>query len=107
MYTRPENRYQRNKAIHIPENYGGSAFSERALPKSCDPPSIDEPDAEPTLIEIPDDKKEGKGGKLRIFDGLGGEELLILGIILLLSQSDEGSDLLPILVMLLFFKGEK
>lgn len=107
MYTRPENRYQRNKAIHLPENYGGNAFSERALPKSDDISPIDEPDAEPTLIEIPDDKKDSKGGKLRIFDGIGGEELLILGIILLLSQSDEGSDLLPILVMLLFFKGEK
>ena len=46
-------------------------------------------------------KPKRKGG---LFDGISTEDLLLLGVILLLSQEDEGNDVLPILLLLLFFR---
>lgn len=90
MYVRPEAR----RNISIPDNYGGSAFDTRETPE------INEPEAEERISEG-DEKKSG------LPFGIGSEELLLLGIILILSQSDEGGDILPFLLMLLFFKGGK
>ena len=103
LYVRPEGR----KSITIPDNYGGNAFSERARISPPEPVAIepisDEPEAQPETVEVA--KAEEK--KRALFSGIGSEELLLLGMILILSQSDEGSDILPFLLILLFFKGGK
>lgn len=103
MYVRPESR----KSITIPDNYGGSAFGGRA---QISPPDAEEPKtateevgAPPESIEV--SKIEEK--KSSLFSGIGSEELLLLGMIFILSQSDEGGDILPFLLILLFFKGGK
>ena len=103
MYVRPEAR----KSINIPDNYGGSAFGGRAQIPPPEPERVDalsnEPDLQPETVEAV--KTEEKKGSL--FSGIGSEELLLLGMILILSQSDEGGDILPFLLILLFFKGGK
>ena len=50
--------------------------------------------------KTPENSKKRNG----LFAGLSGEDLLLLGIILLLSQEDAGDEILPILLMLLFFR---
>lgn len=90
MYVRPEGR----KSILIPDNYGGSAFNSRE--------EMDIPVEQP---EPPERECEEKSPSLPF--GIGSEELLLLGLLLLLSQSDEGGDLIPFLLILLFFKGGK
>ena len=66
-------------------------------------PPTEEVEAPPEAVEV--SRVEEKKGSL--FSGIGSEELLLLGMILILSQSDEGSDILPFLLILLFFKGGK
>ena len=99
MYTRPQNSRQSSKGIAIPENYSGSAFVNQAYardePEDCiEPESVIEADTSPSK-------------RPSLLEGIGGEEILILGLIFLLAQSDEGNDLLPILIILLFLKGDK
>lgn len=90
MYVRPEGR----KSILIPDNYGGSAFNSRE--------KIELPSEQPERLE-----HEGEDKSPSLPFGIGSEELLLLGLLLLLSQSDEGGDLVPFLLILLFFKGGK
>jgi hypothetical protein len=87
----------------IPNDTDASNQEYENTPQSDPPPR---PEHAPSLLSALLPKGPQKAG-FPFTHGIGGEELLILGIILLLSQSDEGSDLLPILVILLFFKGEK
>ena len=95
MYIKPETR----KRITIPDNYGGNAF--------IDPPRI-EPSVE---IEQPDTTAEAEREERRerdpLLPAIGTEELLLLGVLLILSQSNEGGDILPFLLILLFLKSEK
>ena len=96
MYVRPEGR----RNISIPDNYGGNAFG---VPdrSSIPEPSPTEEASEPTAAECEEEKKSS------LPFGIGSEELLLLGIILILSQSEDGGDILPFLLILLFFKGGK
>lgn len=130
-------RYHNSKAIQIPENYSGCAFSEQKPPTVSAKPAPREhftPPAElrrvevakPTLPELseavtepkrnepkPPPQKEspvlpvtnlfgGLGKALPISNGLGFEELLLLGLILLLSQTEQSSDIVLWLALLLF-----
>ena len=95
LYFKPDTR----KRITIPDNYGGSAFSERERIEELSPPEPDEPASL-------DCKLEEKVEPSLLF-GIGTEELLLLGILLVLSQSDEGGDILPFLLILLFLKSGK
>lgn len=94
MYVRPEGR----KSIRIPDNYGGNAFG------SSERSEIPEHDADEGAVEVGAECEERKGA---LPFGIGSEELLLLAMILILSQSEEGGDILPFLLILLFFKGGK
>lgn len=119
-------RYQpnsREEPFRLPENYGGCAFSEPRRPTPPEPPdggrleiatptpaAPSPPEAPPHAPDAP--KKDAAlqptsllsplGHAFPFSHGLGFEELLILGLILLLARTDEPGDTLLWLVLLLF-----
>ncbi len=103
MYARqpPDPRFPRN--FHIPHNYSGNAFS----PKS-EPPPPPEPEplaAEETESPLPETAPTGTVSTSPLASlfhrSLGAEELLLLGVLFLVSQNDEKDDLLFLLILLL------
>ncbi len=120
-------RYNRfTSEISVPENYSGSAFRDIGEevaqeseidennviedPKSSQAENIEESKECSKVIENIEHKKgffsSGLGfdfGKL-FRGGFGFEELLIIGLILLLGQSDESNDIILFLVLLLFIQ---
>lgn len=102
---------QQNTRIRVPSNYGGSAFSEikeeqqnekepeviaSTLP---DPPPKEEPAvAEASL------KMQNKGIGSILGGKIGGEELLLLALIWLLADTDNGNEVVWLLLLLLFVK---
>ena len=119
-------RYQpsaRTEPFRLPENYGGCAFSEQRRPTPPEPPDGGRleiatptpavpppPEAPLRAPEVP--RKDAApltpallaplGHAFPFSHGLGFEELLILGLILLLARTDEPGDTLLWLVLLLF-----
>ena len=108
MYKRA---YGQRRPPLIPPNYSGNAFRQEEL--AVDASELDandvshvEEDVTPSPTEVDAVKKETRGASpftdlLR--GGLGNEELLILALIFLTSQSG-ADDLLPFLIILLFSK---
>lgn len=97
MYVKPETR----KRITIPDNYGGNAFNQ--IERVEVPETVPEvTQAEGNEVSAFVESKDEKHGALPF--GIGSEELLLLGILLILTQSDEGGDILPFLLILLFLK---
>ena len=121
MYSRSQHRPPR--PIQVPEHYSGCAFSDR-------PPHEDAPVREKKLTppsevnpSLPDwdhaqssQKNSSAPAALQPFQGLlghigsafpfshglGFDELLLLGLILLLARNDGDSDIIPFLALLLF-----
>ena len=127
MYARqpPQGRFPR--PIQLPNNYSGNAFSTEPIDSTEPLQEPDEPKAgeEPKEIrnQAESDKKEEPSlstGKLfpspgfrldlgRLFRsdrgaGLGMEDLLLIGLILLISQGETKDDLLLLLLLLLFIQ---
>lgn len=109
MYSRYPDR--------LPEHYSGCAFrqgredrppisvpfSETPPPPPPPPPSLCPPPPPPKPQEKP--SCDLFGGVLPALPGgLESDELLLIGLILLLARSGEGSDVLPWLALLLFCK---
>lgn len=105
MYSRYPDR--------LPEHYSGCAFRQGREdrppisvpfseappppPSPCPPPSPPKPQEKPSCDLF--------GGVLPALPGgLESDELLLIGLILLLARSGEGSDVLPWLALLLFCK---
>lgn len=126
MYARqgPQGRFPRG--MHIPQNYSGNAFRSNEKEEN-DTKSINENEEniEEAKEDItPKDDSEPKGesipaGQLirspgfkldlgRFFHsergGIGFEELLIIGLIFLISQGESSDDLIFLLLLLLFIK---
>jgi len=101
MYTRQGNR---SKNISIPQNYSGNAFrdhhSSELLPDHTDAPQDSE--ESDTSIQQTDGVLKANEQKNFLPISIGNEELIIIGIILLIFQSNKSSDALPILLALLF-----
>ena len=105
MYVRPDGHRGAQRDLSVPKNYSGNAFSEsRAF---HDPEENEEeenltstsPIAEEVMTEAPSEGKKG------LFAGIGdNDDLLLLGLILLLSRDGLGDDIIPLLLMLLLFK---
>ncbi|MBO7303286.1 MAG: hypothetical protein J6U68_03775 [Clostridia bacterium] len=102
--------YRYPQEIHVPSNYGGSAFSseeETHEPKE----SAIEATAEELEVE---EEKPRKDAPASLFKSLsppsllggkiGTEELLILAVILIISDSEGSGDIIWILLLLLFVK---
>ena len=122
MYTRPFHQ-NGSRAMQIPKNYSGNAFSspreqsqsppltdtvadaEESLSTSS-PASPSAANAEANPAAIPSAKLLPSlplhPGKL--LSSIGSEELLLLGLILLLAGNDSSSDLLLLLIFLLFIQ---
>lgn len=117
MYARQPSDSRNGHGIRIPGNYSGNAFRSYQAPsqdtdKEDESPPIQESDipqneenqaetvsAEPTTAHpVGNGRLFGKGG------GIGFEELLILGLVLLVSQNDSRDDLAFLLLMLLFIQ---
>lgn len=99
MYSRYPDR--------LPEHYSGCAFRQGRE----DRPPISVPFSEAPPPPPPPPKPQEKpscdlfGGVLPALPGgLESDELLLIGLILLLARSGEGSDVLPWLALLLFCK---
>ena len=93
MYIRSDGR----RRVSVPQNYSGSLFSDNPPLESEAEEIISEEQTEES-IPVSNHKKELFGGFLE------SEELIILGLILLLSQDGFGDDIIPILLIILFFK---
>ena len=112
--------------IRIPDHYSGCAFSEdrkkpeedtpqprseggrdpSSSPQSTQPPSqADHRPNPPAELPAPPSEKPFLSGGLPMLGGaLGFEELLLMGLILLLSRSEQENDLILWLALLLFCK---
>lgn len=106
MYSRYPDR--------LPEHYSGCAFRQGredrppiSVPFSEAPPPPPPPPPPPVPLPKPKEKPSCDlfGGALPVLPGgLEGDELLLVGLILLLARSGEGADILPWLALLLFCK---
>ena len=112
MYVRPQAGAS-SGPLRVPGNYSGNAFrapfaSEESEPPktedenitqekqiSAPPPEDTEALLKPNLEPAPAVSQKG---------GIGSEELLLLALVLLLSESDIGDDLVLFLILLLFIK---
>ena len=97
MYVRADGRRNLPKDIEIPKNYSGNAFSEseeESLDEEVEEAEVVSTEAEP-VMKIQKDFLSGF---------MENEELLLLGLILLLSLDGVGDDIIPILLIILFFK---
>ena len=95
MYVRPNG----GQRVSLPQNYSGSLFSE-VTSNDTKVEEVTEPSAPPESehIAVSAPKKD-------LFSSfLQNEELMILGLILLLSQDGFGDDVIPILLLILLFK---
>ncbi|MBP3369126.1 MAG: hypothetical protein J6L85_00100 [Clostridia bacterium] len=126
MYVRPPS-YRFPPSVRIPENYGGNAFREppqaaaveddqQTVTDSTPQPAAEsiQTDTQPEDSARNEDVKEAsllspRPFKLRLGSlfgkdrGIGTEELLIIALILLLADSDEGFDDIILMLALLFF----
>ena len=121
MYARQNSDSRPQKNINIPLNYSGNAFF-RSHDTEAAPPPPSEP-TEEINAEVSCESSEVKTSELPVFcekegkdsgglfgllgggsRGIGFEELLILGLIFLISQNDSRDDLSLLLLLLLFVK---
>ena len=96
MYTR--SYHSDGRPLRIPPHYGGSAFGQ--APSEPPPP----PKA-PPLEGIFQPLHSLFGGTFSAPGTPGVDELLLLGLIFLLSGSERGKEIIPILALLLFCGG--
>ena len=110
MYSRQS--APRQQPWQIPKNYGGSTFS-RTVSEQYGQEEHESGSAEQeTERPVSADRDRSESNKSTPFSpsrkgGIGFEELLILGLVLLVSQSDEGkgnNDLAFLLLLLLFIQ---
>lgn len=97
MYTRSYNSAEH--PFRIPPHYGGSIFGQ---PAPCE---VVSPAKEPPLDGILQPLQALFGGTIAAPGTPGFDELLLLGLIFLLSGSERGKELIPILALLLFCGG--
>ena len=124
MYSKAN--FRTNEEIIIPENYKGNAFFGRPLETPDEENSLVEAIAEENTeqnavalntIDEPKPHQDKKTNSLLapfippkvsnpsgFLNNVGLEELLILGVLILLSQSDADDDILLLLFLLLFYK---
>ncbi len=119
MYSRFSGK---NESVKLPEHYSGCAFTPQqpappprpahfGVGKPTPPPPPEEPPEEPAKDELPREEAPTTAPVMRLGNlglsfpfshGIGFEELLILGLILLLSQNGGERDVVLVLALLLF-----
>ena len=120
MYSRQTTDGRHSRSLSIPANYSGSAFrgneaddtNIETVPNIYDDvPTAENGESAPVSAPVTartDRREHESAGIFRLFGGssggIGFEELLILGLIFLISQNDSGDDLAFLLLLLLFIK---
>ncbi len=115
MYARqPPHGFAR--PMRVPQNYSGNAFSQKEEPPPEPIPVEEDPTSEKESESVPTEESTPVGslshpfssllGPGKLFGrshsgGIGSEELLLLGLIFLISQNHSGDDLLLLLILLL------
>ncbi len=116
MYVRPQN-YRYPEGVRLPKNYSGNTFRE-PLPEEespLDPPEESHDGQEEAVSKSADTagsedtaalltQKSSPLSSLFGGKGIGSEELLIFALIILLSDSEMGNDLILFLILLFFIK---
>lgn len=103
MYVRPESR--RRREISIPENYSGNAFNEIIEEPVPEVLTNQEEQQEPESTPAAQDTEEcvqAHAPKSFLPFNIGSEELIVLGIILLLFRDGDSDDIIPLLLAILF-----
>lgn len=112
MYVRPQG-FRYPEGVRLPNNYGGNTFREVAPEEEVSEVSAEAPAAQ---AETPSEQKSSETETAALltkkdspsslfgFKGIGSEELLIFALILLLSDSEIGDDLILFLILLFFIK---
>ena len=130
MYYRSQG-YRYGRDMRIPINYGGNAFTtedtnrdeqiitinsnqEDDIESSNANPALNtEKEAEPKIVNESNSSEEQKTtptsifkslGSTSLFGRIGSEELLIIALIFLLSDTDSENDIIWLLLLLLFIK---
>ena len=100
MYSRSRDISRTDeKEIRIPQNYSGNAFSNEPH-ISPDPPEAQ--NAENDIIKC--EKCEHNEEKPSILHGFSFEDILLIALIMILSQSGDSDDILILLALLLAYK---
>ena len=109
MYSRHPSEERYSIRAGIPNNYGGNAFRENVAPPVEE--TVSEPLPETQSVEavaLQKQTEDNTAAKMRLFGrgggGIGFEELLILGIVILISQNETKDDLAYLLLLLLFIQ---
>lgn len=93
MYIKPSGGHR----VSVPQNYSGNLFSATEPEREEEKEKIEELSADAPLPPL--------APRSDIFSSfIGNEELIILGLILLLSLDGFGDDIIPILLLILLFK---
>ena len=118
MYSRQNADARSSRGLRIPSNYSGNAFFTDVEERQAEPEPADARD-EPEKSASADEQAvtasaQTKGnavpsGISQLFGkgssgGIGFEELLILGLVFLISQNDTKDDLAFLLLLLLFIR---
>ena len=114
MYVRPQN-YRYPEGVRLPKNYSGNTFREPSPEEEAPSESAEEIREEQAVASSAESSsaedtaalltpKSSPLSSLFGGKGIGSEELLIFALILLLSDSDMGNDLILFLILLFFIK---
>ena len=111
MYVRPQG-FRYPEGVRLPGNYSGNTFREIAAEEI--PNDVTADSAAVAVSESSSDDAEAESAALLTkkeaspslfgFKGIGTEELLLFALILLLSDSELGDDLVLFLILLFFIK---
>lgn len=113
MYYRSQG-YRYPREVRVPSNYGGSVFSEPIGEQISEEQGRLLTDAQETNVNVEEKSEKATEAPASLFKSLnpsslfggkiGSEELLILAVILLISDGDGSSDIIWLLLLLLFVK---
>lgn len=96
MYIRSNGKNYSSRDIEVPQNYRGNAFSEVETQEIIEE---EESSEENKKIDLPV-SSDNKRGSLSFLSN--DEDIILLGLILLLAQEELASEILPILIIILF-----
>lgn len=94
MYSR-----QKERTFTVPQNYSGNAFSEAREPERHE---IEVADAHTSSVQEAPAEATAAESKRFLPINIGTDELILIGIALLLFQSESNDGIIPLLLAILF-----
>lgn len=106
MYSRQS--IHKERGISIPQNYSGNAFSEIRESQYSTDDEYAENDGSAEIPESNEAETAGRVPKSLLPINISSEELILIGLALLLFQSDIDDGIVPLLLAILFLgKGDR